>query len=119
MKGVKNEKGQFYYVNKQLPEALAEKERDIRSQIKQLKQKEEGLANDRKTKIKVRSSTLYLKGQPVRKQLTPPELTDLFPEKSEKQKINKLKFHASDTFSEKGSQFIVFANRVNNTGDVR
>ena len=118
LKGVKNEKGQFYYVNKQLPEALAKKERDIRFQIEQLKQKEEGLANDRKMKIEVRSCTLYLNGQPVRKQLTPPESTELFPEKSKKQ-INKLKFHASDTFGEKGSQFIAFANRVNNMGNVR
>ena len=58
LKGVKNDKGQFYYVNKQLPEELAEKEREIKFQIKQLKSKEQNLTKHKKTKIEVRNNTM-------------------------------------------------------------
>ena len=50
LKGVKNKLGQFYYINKQLPEALVEKSRDIRQTIKDIKKKEEDVLPQKQNK---------------------------------------------------------------------
>ena len=119
LKGIKNDKGQYYYSNKQLPEALVEKEREIQQTIKDVKKREESFPADQKSKIEVRSDKLYLNNQMIKKKILPPTTQQLFPLKYEKKRIANLKFVSSDTFGEKESQFIAMATSVNNLNDVR
>ena len=103
LRGVKNDKGQCYYVNKQLPEALVEQDRETRSHIKEIKQKEEGMQNDQKTKIEVRSGSLTLFEQRnSEKKVQSPTTLDLFPGKAERDKIDKIKI-SSDTHGEEAA----------------
>ena len=111
LKGKKNGKDQFYYVNKQLPEALMEKEREIRHYIKELKQKEESLPKDKKTKIEVRNGQL--------KKVELPMVLQLFPDDKEKSAIDKIKLVQSNSHSERGTQIISQAVSAKNLTEVR
>ena len=116
---MKNDKGNFYYINKQLPEAYVEWDLEIRAKMKEIKKKEEGLANDKKTKMEVRSGVLYLNGSLVKKEIVPPSTQELFLKNNEKRKMEEMHFVASDVFGVKGSQFTPYAVKVNNLGEVR
>ena len=50
-----------------------------------------------------------INGEPVIKELLPPEPLDLFPEGIEKDKREKMKLASSDAVSEKGSDFQAYA----------
>ena len=51
MKGRKNAMGDPYYINKQLPDKLVEKQKRIREQIKEQKEKDKNVPNQLKAKI--------------------------------------------------------------------
>ena len=76
LRGVKNQKGNLYYVNKQLPEALVERDHEIRVNINKIKQREEDMVGDKKTKNDVRAGTLNLNNEPVKKKVLPPSAQD-------------------------------------------
>ena len=80
-KGVRNSLGQLYYVNKQLPEALMERDREIRQTIRDIKKKEEEVPSDSRTKIDVMAGVLYLNNEPVKKKVEHPTTMQLFPDK--------------------------------------
>ena len=119
LKGVKNSLGQFYYVNKQFPEALMECDREIRQMIKDIKKKEEDIPTDSKIKIEVRAGVLYLNNEPVKKKVKHPTTLQLYPDKQEKRATANIKFVNSDPYEEKDSQFIALAAKVNGLNEVR
>ena len=118
LKGKTNDKGKPFYVNKKLPEALAEKQREIRHQIKEVRTKEENVSKDKKTKIEVRAGVLHLNNHPVIKQVKHPSTLDLFPDKDESRKIDWMTLTPSDPVGEKGSSFVTYAAKVNNVTEV-
>ena len=119
LKDKTNSEGNAYYMNKQLPEKILEQNREIRQTIKTTKEKESTLPVKDRTKIEVRNKTLFLNGSPVKKELPAPEPIDLFPEKPEKDKIEKMKLASSDLVSDKGSDFQAYALKTGHIAEVK
>ena len=114
LRGVKNDQGQFYYVNKQLPEAFMERNCEIRQTIKDIKRKEEHLPVREHTKIEVHSGALYLNNEKVKKKIQHPTTQRLFPSKQDKALIAKAQFYNSDTIGEQDSNIVAMATKVHN-----
>ena len=119
LKDKKNDKDKPYYVNKQLPEEYVETNREIRELIRNAKKKaaDEGCLDS--TTIKVKDHKVYVNKQPVVKQLLVPKPQDLFLDRSDQERIDKIKLHNSDTKSEQGSSFTAFAAKCSNIAEVR
>ena len=114
-----NEIGDSYYINKQLPDALVEKNKEIRENVKQQKDLDKALPPAQRSKIEVRNKTVFIDGQPVEKQLLPPQLIEMFADRAECDKREKIKFAVSDTTSLKGSDFIAFAFKTGQLNEVK
>ena len=72
LKGVKNQNGDYFYVNKQQPDKLNERDRENRAKIKEIKNKEAHLATHLKTKTQICSGILYVNNVPNTKAVKPP-----------------------------------------------
>ena len=114
-----NEAGDSYYINKQLPEKIAEQNRENRFTIKELKSKESSLPLKDRSKIEIKDKIVYQNGEPLAKELLPPEPLDLFPEGAERDKLDKMKLSSSDAISEKGSDFQAYAIKTGQMVEVR
>ena len=114
-----NSAGEAFYINKQLPEKVMEQNREIRQTVKELKEQEDGLPVRDRSRIEVRSKTVFVNGEPKEKELLPPEPMDLFPDDHELEKIQKMKLSSSDVTTEKGSDFQAFAIKTNNIAEVQ
>ena len=120
LKDVKNKRGESYSINKQLPDVLAEQNRQIREKIKGQRQKDEGRPKQDCAKIEVKDKEVYINGELSRSNyLLQVEPLDLFPNKQEKAKWNALKMSMSDVKTEGGSNFIAMAVKVNQFADVK
>ena len=118
LKDQKNELGKPIYINKQLPEQYIEANRVIWEQIKDAKDtaSEEGLDEPM---IEVKKQVVYVNKQPIKKFLHMPKGADLFIDKSEQKKIDKIKLYNSDTHTEKGSSFTAFGAKCSSITEVR
>ena len=119
-KDVKNDEGESYSVNKQLPDVMIEQNRQIQETICLQREKDEHLPGPDKAKITVRDKEVYINGEISRAtHLLPVEPLDLFPNSTEKAKWNNLKMSMSDVKTEGGSSFIGMAVKVNQFIDVK
>ena len=114
-----NSDGDAYYINKQLPDKLAEQNREIREIIKEQKDQDRNLQPRDKSKIEVKSKTVYIDGEPVTKQIMPVEIHEMFPEKNEREKQTKMKLAASDASTEEGSVFQGYAYKTGQLHEVK
>ena len=106
LKDKKNSEGSYYYINKQLPEKIAKENHEIRKIIKEQKAKDSELPPKDKSKIEVINKIMHIDGEPVFKQVTLIETHELFPDKAERDKQDKIKLATSDTTTIQGSTFI-------------
>ena len=118
LKGLKNSEDLPYYVNKQLPEQYVETNRENREIIRKIKDKAKKDNIDEPI-IAIKNFKVHVNKQPIHKQLLPPKPQDLFVDKAEQDKLDKIKFVNSDSKSEKGSSFIGFAAKCSNITEVR
>lgn len=100
-----NEEGGKFYINPQLPEALAENRREIRQNIKERKNQEKAIPKENKSTFMVRANKLYINGQLKQKKLTTPTVMQLFPAEDEQKKINSIKLKYMRAKPEAGSKF--------------
>lgn len=107
LKHRRNSNGEKFYINQQLPEAISEKNREIRQTIKDRRGLEENLPQDAKSKFLVKKDKLYVNGQLMRKKIVPPKVQDLFPDEKEQEAISAIKMRFFHTTPEAGSQFKV------------
>ena len=119
LKGKTNEDGNAYYINKQLPEMLVERNKEVRDAIRAQKMKDQDLHPSDKSKIEVVNKVVYVDDKPVTKLLKQIMPYDLFPEKSEKEKMEKIKLVSSDPVGEQGSEFTGFALKTGQIQEIR
>ena len=114
-----NSNNDKYYINKQIPDVMAEQNKEIREAIREQKVKDSALPVKERSKIEIRDRTVYIDGSPVQKQLVVPQPIELFVDKAERDKMDKIKFCVSDTASLNGSDFIGFAFKTGQMNEVR
>ena len=114
-----NSSGGKYYVNKQLPDVMVEENKELRQTIREQKERDAGLPAKDRSKITVKQKKVYIDGAAVEKQLLPPQPIELFVDKLEREKMEKIKFSLSDTSSLEGSEFIAFAFKTGQLSEVK
>ena len=119
LKDKKNGKNETYYVNKQLPEALIERNRKNREIIKAVKEKEKALPVDDRTEIELKNKTVFLDGVPAPEYLPKVEIEEMFPTPEEKNKQDKIQLVAANPESKNNSTFMGYATRAGQMADDR
>ena len=114
-----NGHGDKYYVNKQLPEEVIEQSKELRQTIRDQKEKDKGLPPKDRSKIEVKNKAVYIDWKKVEKQLLPPQPMELFADRAEREKRDKIKFAASHTKSLQGSEFMAFAFKTGQINEVK
>ena len=109
LKDKTNQHNDPYYVNKQLPDQLAEQNREIRAEIRKQKEKDKGLKYNDRAKIEVKDKTVLIDGHPVKKHILPVQVYEHFPDKAEREKQDKIKLSVSESISQDGSIFQAYA----------
>ena len=117
LKDITNEEGAHYYVNKQIPDQWAEENRERREQIRTAKDKAQQVGQN--VDIKIQNRVVYVNHQPIRKFLEVPKPRDLFVDKQEQEKIDKIKTYHSDEYTKKGSSFTAHAVKCSSMTEVR
>ena len=118
LKDKTNSRDELYYINKQLPEQLVEQNREIKELIKQQKSKDSQLNPRDRSTIEVINKKVYVDGEPIQKDIPQLEINDLFPDKVEKDKQDKIRFTSSDTITEEGSSFTAMAIKTGQIHEV-
>ena len=95
---------------------MQEENREIWESVRIQKEKNTKLIKRDQVKIEVKSKKVYLDGEPMQKQLSPIEVDELFPDKVEKDKQDKLKFSVSDSTAQEGSTFVAYATKTGTQG---
>ena len=119
LKDKTNVNGDYFYVNKQLPDQIMEENREIREIVRDQKIREQGLNYKDRSKIEVKDKQVYINGEVVKKYITPVEVNDLFPEKAEREKQEKIKLSSSDVITEGNSTFTAYAVKTGQIHEVR
>ena len=120
LRDAKNPDGGKYFINKQVPDVLAEQNRQIRDTITKKKLSENGLPFKDKTKIEVKKGEVFFDSNPAKTtHLLEVQPLEMFPERAEKVKWHKLKFSVSDMKTEAGSEFIAYATKVTHFSEVK
>ena len=121
LKDKTNAAGKYYRVSRQLPDQWAEENRKLREDV--TKAKKVNLQKDATQEpdvIEVKKRVLYVNKKPQRKTyLEAPTAVDLFPDKNEQDKLDKIKFSSSSTMEEQGSTFTAYAQKVQSITEVR
>ena len=120
LKGIRNENGDFYYVNLQVPEDIAAEKKEMNAQVKLIKTKNLDLPDDQQIKYAFKNKRLYVNNELQKKAIQPPTATELFNlDKQELDKIAKMQMFASAPLKEKGSKFTAYAFKVTSNTDIR
>ena len=119
LKGKTNSKNAKYYINKQLPDSIIEQKRKIKQQIQAQKAKDKHLPIQQRSDIEVKHSVVLIDGTPAKDPMPPIEIDDMYPDKAEKEKQNKVKLIAADPRSEGNSDFFAYAARTHQLHEVR
>ena len=114
LKGKKNIDRRSYRVSKQIPEQWVEENRKLKAEVTRVKQvnrdKDE---REEKDKIEVKNRNFFINNKLQKKvQLKAPSAIDVFPEKGEQDKLDKIKFVASQPIEESGSIFTAYALKL-------
>lgn len=104
--------GKKFSINQQYPDTIAEQRREFRQIMKDVKKAEERKEEQDK------STFLIHNGQLKRKVLASPAPLDLFPCKSERDKMENIKLVASKPKTAKECSFQAYACNINSINDV-
>ena len=122
LKDKKNANGNSYRISKQLPEQWAEENRSLRAEVAKAKKDSDAkaAADQQPDEIEVRRRTLYINKVPQKKvHISAPTAREVFPDKTEQDKLDKLKFHASTVAEHEGSTFTAFAIKLQSVTEVK
>ena len=119
LKDITNDNDNAYYINRQVPESHTAERKDINHTIKKVKETNKNKPPNLKQRYQVRKRTLFINDKPVFKQVRPPTVLELFPEKSEQERMNKIKLSTAEPVEEEGSIFTAVAVKVNNIAEVK
>ena len=119
LKVKENSKGNTYYVNQQLPDVLQEKNRQNRETIKKIRTQEATLPQREKSRIEIKEGKVLVDGIQRKSHLLPIEPLDLFPDKAEREKWNRIKTVSLDTVDEQSSSFTAIAAKCSQFIEVK
>ena len=120
LSGKKNSKKRYYSVKKQIPDEWSEQSRELRTAVKKAHQVNHDKGEyDEKDKIEVRKRVLYINRVPQKKILCVPKPMDLFPEKPEQDKIERMKLYSSTPQIEGSSSFTAHVIKTQSLTEVR
>ena len=121
MKGKKNVNGKQFTIRKQLPDEWVEENRQLKLQVNKAKKVNEAKSeHEEKDDIQVKNRTLYINKIPQRKSyLEAPRSVDIFVDRLEQEKMDKIKFHPSATLEDGGSSFTSYAVKLQSMTEVR
>ena len=121
LKGKKNERKRSYNISKQLPEQWMEERRQLNAEVQKVKKANEQKGEDQqKDDITVKNRILYVNRVPQKKVPFPaPGPVDLFPDKTEQDKLDKIKYATSTVVEESGSAFQAFAIKLQSITEVK
>ena len=116
-----NDRGKPYQIKKHLPDEWNEERRQLNAQISKAKKsnekKQEGEQLD---EILVRNRTLYINKVPQCKTyLKAPKPADVFVDKMEQEKLDRIKFSTSTMAEKEGSNFQAFAIKAQSMTEIR
>lgn len=116
LKGLKNNKNRYYYLNEQLPDQLAEEKKYAQTWIKENKSKQVG----EQLQMKIYKNKLRINNEPYQKKVKPPsaaEILRLDPTEIESTKKALTVFGESKMLET--SEFISYASKVTTAEEVR
>ena len=120
LKGKKNANKHFYSVCKLLPDEWSEQRRELQQAVFKAHH-----ANDNKDetqekdRIEIKNRTLFINKVPQKKLLQPPKIADLFPERGEQEKIDRMKLYSSAMATAESSSFNAHVIKTQSTTEVR
>ena len=114
LKGVTNSNKKSYSISRQVPDQWSEENRRLKEAIAKAKKKNEAKQEtEEKDIIEVKKGKLYInKEVQITQSLAVPKTENLFVDKQEQDKIDRIKFHVSSPLEEKGSKFTAFATKL-------
>lgn len=114
-----NANGNLYFVNPHQPDAVIEKKKEIRAFSKDLKEKEKGPSEDKKSKFQVKFNSIYIGKKVVRKPIRYPTPKELFPGPTEQALMDVIQYQQSGTHRENSSTFVAYAAHVHSMTEAR
>ena len=114
-----NVKGSAYYINPQVPEAIAAQKKNNAYQIAAIREQNISKPARLKTKYQIKNGKLYVDGCHNEKLVGSPQLMELFPDQQEQDKMEKIKFIYGDSKQEKDNVFTAVGAKVSSTAEVR
>lgn len=119
LKGKTNQEGFSFFINQQIPDALAAEKKAIQYKIKRVKDFNEALPPGHKKKqFEIKNKKLYVDNKLHAQSINPPTPLDIFVGKMEQQKIDEIDLVVSKPKSLNSSQFIGLAAKANTMEDV-
>ena len=119
LKDVLNDDEQSYFVNKQVPENISAERKEIAHAIKKVKVFNKNKTPQQKLKYKVQKRKLLINDTPVKKDIHAPTVAEIFPEKIEQDKMDKIKLVFAEPIQETGSVFTGVAAKVSNAAEIK
>ena len=121
LKGKKNQNDKAYRVSKQLPDQWVEENRKLREEVQKARKTNDSKDEmQQKDDIQVKYRTLYINKKPQKKIFLPaPSALDVFPDRNEQEKLDKIKFAASTSVEENQSEFTAYALKLQSITEVR
>ena len=121
LRGKKNMHKKEYRVVRQLPDQWAEENRQLQVQVAKAKKvNEDKDETQEKDEIIVRKRTVYVNKVPQKKfVLEAPTACDVFVDKTEQDRMEKIRFVASSEAEENGSKFTAYALKVQSITEVK
>lgn len=120
LKNKTNNNGLAYFVNLQVPEAIAAERKAIQYEIKRIKDYNELVgAEGRKKQFTVANKKLYVDEKLHEQMVLPPRPLEIFASASDQEKMDKIDFAVSRPKTENKSQFIGLATKVENEEQVQ
>lgn len=108
----RNNKGNSYFVNLQMPDAILAEKRALQYEVKKIKDFNEDKPKEQKIKFAVRNKQLYINDELQEQQVVVPQPLDLFVDRKEQEKMDEIDFTVSKPKSSGGSQFLALATNV-------
>lgn len=116
LKGLKNDKNRYFYINEQLPEKMAEDKKYAQMWIRQNKAKP---VNDQ-LQLKIYKNKLRVNNQPYQKKVTPPSTAEILKiDTDELSAASSARTVYGDSQLVEGSEFISYAVQISKVEDVR
>ena len=121
LKGKKNANDKSYSIKKQLPDQWTEERRRLKEAIEKAKKVNEAKPTGHEPdKIEVHKGNLYVNNTLQKLQpLSPPKPNEIFVDKAEQDRIDKIKLKHSMPQEEGGSKFTAFAVKLQSLAEVR